>query len=247
MDYRRRSYTTSSKRVSRKSHKRAFREFKRSSWAPRLSLAGQGPRYQIDGPPQSIMQKLRYVGTGSLITAAVAGNETVVTYPLDPFAVGGILAPTNHQPTGFDQWATLYANWRVRATRIRITFQANPATSNVNSCWFASTIIPPSGGTGYPDYVSAAQDPRSKSGVGSSYNSGITVHKHYNTLQMLAGAVDPTDDVYTGSPTAGANSQATLFMIVRNGPNPQGIQGAYQVDIKFYMEFFSPLGMPKST
>jgi len=243
---RRRSYS-SSKRVSRKSSKRGFREFKRSTWAPRLTMRGQGPHYQIDGPPQSIMQKLRYVGTGSLITSAIAGNETSVTYPLDPFAISGVLAPTNHQPTGFDQWSTIYNSFRVRATRVRITFQANPATSNINACWFASTIVPPGSGFAFPDYVSVAADPRSKSGVGHSYNSGVTVHKHYNTLQMLAGAVDPTDDNYTGTGSAAAPTSGSLIMYIRNGPNPQSVQGAYQVDIKFYLEFFNPLGLPKST
>jgi len=242
---RRRSYS-SSKRVSRKANKRNFREFKRSTWAPRLSFGGQGPRYQIDGPPQSIMQKLRYTGTGALVTAAVAGSEAGVTYPLDPFAIASVLAPTGHQPTGFDQWSTMYNSFRVRAWKIRVMFQGNPATSNLNGCFFASTVVAPGAGNALTQYIDVAQDPRSKSGVGHSIHSGITVHKHYNSLQMLAGNVDPTDDVYTGTSAAGAPAFAQLIMFCRNGVNPQSLQGQYQIDIKFYMEFFAPLGVPKS-
>nr|CRY97425.1 hypothetical protein [uncultured prokaryote] len=246
MDNRRRSYTASNKRVTRKHFKRGFREFKRG-WQPSLTMAGQGPHYRIDGPPQSILQKLRYTGTGALVTSAIAGNEQSIVYPLDPNAIASLLAPTGHQPTGWDQWQTLYSQARVRASRVRITFQANPATSNNNSIFFASTVLVPGASSGLVQYVDVAQDPRSKSGVGHSIGSGVTVHKHYNTLQMLAGAVDPTDDAYTITGTSAAPLFGSVVMIVRNGNNPQSMNGTYQIDIKFYMEFFAPINVPRST
>lgn len=246
MDNRRRSYTTSNKRVTRKHFKRDFRSFKRG-WQPSLTMAGQGPHYRIDGPPQSILQKLRYTGTGALVTSAVAGNEAAVTYPLDPIAIQSVLAPTGHQPTGWDQWTTLYSQARVRATRVRITFQGYPGTTNPNSVFFASTILVPGAASSIVQYIDVAQDPRSKSGVAQQYNSGVTVHKHYNTLQMLAGAVDPTDDAYTITGTSAAPLFGSVYMITRNGNAPQTVNGTYQIDIKFYMEFFAPINNARST
>lgn len=243
---RRRSH--SAKRVSRKDNKRGYREFKRNAWSPHLRFGAQGQALRIDGPPQNMMQKLRYVGVGSLVSAAIAGNESGVTYNLDPFDIVGTLAPTAHQPTGFDQWSTIYSTWRVRAYKLRITAQALPSVaSNFNSCTFASTIIPPGSATALSGYVDVAQDARSKSGVCQSYYSGITTHKHYYSLQSLAGNVDPLDDVYTGTNAAAAGQYPKLLMFIRNGSQPQGLSVLYQVEIKFYMEFFSPTANSKST
>lgn len=238
--YRRSNKTGFNKPVTRKYAKRDWKELKRSPsfrLPPTNFGLGAGQRNRSDGLPQSIMQKLRYTGTGSVVTTNVLNNFSAVTYFLDPYNIRTQSAPVAHQPTFFDQWGALYTNQRVRAWKVRITAQC----SSASPAYFGSTFVAP-GNTGgnITTYLDLAQDYRAKSGIVHNTGSGVTVHKHYHTLRDLAGNVDPTDDTYGGTQLAPAVEYPLLIMGATNSAaQVSGV--AYQVDIVFYVEFYSPI------
>lgn len=253
MDHRRRSYTVSTKRVSRKQNKRGYREFKRNAWTPSLSIAAQGQSNRRDGIPPSMLQKLRYTGVTELVLAGSSYSENGVTITLDPFGILSAGLPTTHQPTYFDQFMTLYTNYRVRAYKVRIQSNCLPQPPSTNTApgtaWFSSTIVAPQSGPSAPPvtgYLGNAQDARSKSGLCQRADAGITTHKHYHTLIALAGNVDPTDDAYTGSSTASPPLSPLLIMVARSDSGTQAMDVFVQLDIKFYVEFFNPLPITTS-
>ncbi len=251
MDHRRRSYTVSTKRVSRKQNKRGYREFKRNAWTPSLSIAGQGQINRRDGIPPSMLQKLRYSGVTEIALAATAYVEGGATVTLDPYGIVSAGLPTTHQPTYFDQMMTLYTNYRVRAYKVRVEASALPAPPQTNTAagvtFFGSVIVPP-GVVSSPvtGYLALAQDSRSKSGLCRRSDAGITTHKHYHTLLALAGNVDPTDDAYTGSATASPPLIPNLVIVGKNSANAVAMDIAVQIDVKFYVEFFNPLSVATS-
>jgi len=246
MDNRRRSYSVSTKRTSRKDNKRGYREFKRNAFSPRVAIPGQGQVNRRDGIPPSMLQKLRYTGITQLTTPAAAYGEQGLSFNLDPQSIGTAGLPVTHQPTLFDQFMTLYTNYRVRAYKVRV--QASAASTFTAFCWFGSCVIPP-GVSGAPvsGYLPLAQDPRSKSGLCMQTTAGVTTHKHYYSLMSLAGNVDPTDDAYTGSASAPPPLSATMNLVAKTDAVPSTASDVFiQVDIKFYVEFFNPLTVATS-
>lgn len=248
MDSRRRSYSGSNKRVSRKQNKRGYREFKRNAWSPQLSIAGQGQINRRDGIPPSMLQKLRYAGVSQIATPASSYGENGVSITLDPFGIGTAGLPVTHQPSLFDQFMTLYNNYRVRAYKVRITANASPpSVSTASATWFGSVILAPGvSGAAVTSYLALAADPRAKSGLCHRSDAGITVHKHYYSLQALAGNVDPTDDAYTGSSSASPPLITNLQLVAKSDVGTNISTVYFQVDVKFYVEFFNPLSVAVS-
>lgn len=246
MDHRRRSYTVSTKRVSRKQNKRGYREFKRNAWTPQLNIAGQGQINRRDGIPPSMLQKLRYSGVTQISVAGTAYAEAGLSFILDPYGIFSAGLPTNHQPTLFDQFMTLYTNYRVRAYKVRVqaaSLPDPPATATSPTiAYFGSVVVPP-GVVGGPltAYIPLAQDSRGKSGICQRADAGITTHKHYYSLQSLSGNVDPTDDAYTGSSTASPPLVPTMNLVGKGDATALAANISVQIDVKFYVEFFNPL------
>jgi len=247
MDHRNRSYSVSTKRVSRKQNKRGYREFKRNAWSPRVTIAGQGQVNRRDGIPPSMLQKLRYTGVTQLTTPVGAYAEQGLSFNLDPQSIVTAGLPNTHQPTLFDQMMTLYQNYRVRAYKVRVQATANTSGS-AQGVWFGSCVVPPGvSAAAVTAYLALAQDSRGKSGICHHTNSGITVHKHYYSLMALAGNVDPTDDAYTGSATAAPPLIPTMVSVAKADAAPVTAADIYlQYDIKFYVEFFNPLASATS-
>lgn len=251
MDHRRRSYTVSTKRISRKQNKRGYREFKRNAWTPSLSIAGQGQINRRDGIPPSMLQKLRYSGITELQLAASSYSENGIQVDLDPRGIVSAGLPTGHQPTYFDQFMTLYTNYRVRAYKVRIQANNLPQPPSTNTApataFIASSISPPGVAAGpISGYISLAQDARSKSGLCQRADAGITTHKHYHTLIALAGNVDPTDDTFTGTASASPPQIPVLLVTARSDSGTNAIDVFISIDIKFYVEFFNPLAVTNS-
>jgi len=252
MDHRRRSYSVSTKRLSRKQNKRGYREFKRNaSWSPHLTIAGQGQVNRRDGIPPSMLQKLRYTGLTTLSSAATAYAEVGFNLLLDPRDVLSAALPTGHQPTLFDQFMTLYTNYRVRAYKIRFQASCLPggaATATQPSTgFFGSVVVPPGvAAAAVSSYLALAQDSRGKSGLCQRGDAGITTHKHYYSLVSLSGTVDPTDDAYTGSAAAAPPLVPNAYVVFKNDGNALANDFTTQMDVKFYVEFFNPLAVATS-
>jgi len=250
MDSRRRSYTHSNKRVSRKYNKRAYREFKRS-WTPHVTIPGQGQVNRRDGIPPSMLQKLRYTGVTEIEVVNTPWGENGIQIVLDPRGIIGAGLPVTHQPSLFDQFMTLYTNYRVRAYKVRVqgTVLPQPPSTNTTpvTAFLGSVVVPPGVAPALvTGYLALSQDPRGKSGLCMRGDAGITTHKHYYSLMSLSGNVDPTDDAYTGSETVNPPLTPTLVIVTKSDGGTSYADMTLQIDIKFYVEFFNPRAVATS-
>jgi len=209
------------------------------SWNPGPTSfgLGAGQRNRSDGLPPSMMQKLRYTGYGTLVTTSTINNFSAYTYNLDPYAIRAMSAPIAHQPTFFDQYGGLYTNQRVRAWKIKISFNNN----NLAPAPVASTLVAPgNSGALITSFYDLSQDNRAKTGLMGGVGAPAVVQKHYHSVRSLAGNVDVTDDTYGGSQNTPA-AEYPLLVLGTTNYTATVTSCPYIVEITFFVEFYSPI------
>lgn len=115
---------------------------------------------EVAATPDAVRVKLRYTKYQNLLSASViyAGEAFRLNSPFQPSAAGGGPA------MGFDQWATLYKNYRCLGAKM-----TNTATSNITTAPLAIVTVPKNNATIDTTVVTVASETRAK--VGVSVNS----------------------------------------------------------------------------
>ncbi len=158
--------------------------------------------------PDSIRVQLKYV-------EEVSVNTTVTDYGTYVFRLNDLYDPnytsTGHQPTGFDQWMSIYNRFRVDKVRVRVT--ASPTSTYVSDKW-TMTLSPQSSTTSTTSIQSTAEDPRSKTVLVSAYQHGtienvFDLRRLFGVSKELYGSSN-----YTGTGTSSPNSIYYLHIFV---------------------------------
>lgn len=106
---------------SRPVSKRPPRRYKRSRRTPNPAMVSRRPLNfhpgLSDGFPDSQITKLVYEDR-NLLTASTAGSDVVWQFRMNSCYDPDYTNVTGNQPTGFDQWSTVYAKYSVYAAKI---------------------------------------------------------------------------------------------------------------------------------
>lgn len=182
--------------------------------------------------PPSIVTPLRYVETYN-ITEAVTGFNFVVMRAnsvFDPYDTGA-----GHQPLGFDQWAAIYAQYRVLRCKIKVDFHQNqstvPALVGITPSESNGTLI-----------GSAAEQPGSVYTMLAPEGSGNTCHTLYNSMDIVKYEGDygsKYDDRNSALVTASPSEGKFFHVWSLNPTGASSVDTVATVTLDYMVEFFN--------
>ena len=216
---------------------------KRKTFKRKGKRMGMKPSHvRIRGPsavPDYVDVKLKYVEVGTK-TATVVYNQAQYSgnSVFNPQNTGGY--GSSHQPMGFDQWATLYGSYMVKASSIEVDFVPSGVAQSLLYPVVAS-------GTAPSTLAAALEYPRVKTTM-SSIASGRTRLKHYMTTAGVYGLKSLNNDDQPYCALVGANPALQWFWIFGfQDPDvtTSTIQSA-KITITYYVRFFGRINLSQS-
>lgn len=170
----------------------------------------------------------------------------------DPRSFAAWLTPSWDQPTGFDQWLTLYEKYTVYAVKIKVVVDNSSVGDvimgmypNTTATQFSNTTL---NNYDYQSFENIASSPGGAVffiGADGSVSSRIVYRKYFVLKSWFGNLWD--DDAQSG--TAGA-SPTNLFywnwLYVQTGWGANAYNLFSRFKIKFYVKFTSPIVLGQS-
>lgn len=187
--------------------------------------------------PDRIFVKLRYRTTHQNTTTAGAKYDYVFSGNniFDPDTTG-----TGHQPLLFDTYASLYSNYVVHASKMKVTSNNLASTNEGASCAF---IVTPSITSLASFSVDEISEQRYAVKKLTTLNPGKTIIKSYMSTAKIYGVpkyVVTADDKFSSAVSTGPTNN-WRWTITQQNLGSNTVNQYYQVEMVFYVEFKNPI------
>ncbi len=186
--------------------------------------------------PPSIFVKLKYSDLTS-VSGITFGNRTFGLNCLYDPNISGV----GVQPTGFDQWMSIYRRYYVFNVRMAVEFFNTAAATITELC-----IYPSTGGTSLTTISGAADLPLAKrsssSGTNGLFRSSLRMGLNIPTFLGRLTA----ESTFYGSATANPGTVAYGHIALGSADGVTNISGYYRVTLTFAVKFFDVLQLDQS-
>ena len=239
MPYRKRYRKRSRRRKYNKRRSYIKRYMRRRFSMPRTLISKTAT-----GIPDRQMMKLKYTDFLTLDPAGTLENYLYRGNSLfDPDLTGG-----GHQPLGRDQWVNFYSRYRVRASKIRVSFLPRSNTT-IDSNIMIHVIPTLDAGSVSQQPRDLVEQPYSRwrlLGTANGTQNGVNLHNYMSTKKIM-GIPDINTDDYASLMTTNPLRQWYWNLGVQNLQSTVGIPGANVcVQITYYVELFDRVSLSES-
>lgn len=179
--------------------------------------------------PDMLFTKLKYNGRSSS-TATSPFNTQI-------YSINSLFDPdqtaTGHQPLGFDEWASFYARYEVKASRIRVRIH------NVHNANAMETVVYPSQASVPVTTLSTTiEQPYSRRVATAGTNSKMTgfMTNYIGVKKLMGRNIDSVN--FTASTTANPAHQVYWVIYTSSLDGSTNVDMILEVDILYYCRFY---------
>lgn len=201
--------------------------------AKRMGRTSKAIIRQPTGTADSLYIKLRYsqaytfsITSGVAVTQVMRGNSL-----FDPDFSG-----TGGQPYFFDQWATLYQNYTVLGSAIKVTaFSVTPTVV------YDVIVCPSTSSSSYSSNIEASEQPYTTSRQSQINQPHLLVNKYMSTNKIngLKKSQTTNDPAFSAATGANPSSQWYWHIYANDVVSSSTITLAVKIVVTYYCRFFN--------
>lgn len=187
--------------------------------------------------PPAIRTKLRYAARVVMASAAGVYVSQIFSHNslFDPDVSGGAV-----QPEGFDQWATLYEEYRVYKCTCKVTFTSVGTTAATSS--FRAALVASDTATAESSVDDAAGSPYAKSTYSMGTTNAPRVLTKTITVSTIRGVPEDSvmeEDNYSASTLVSPTERTYWQVYIQPIDLTSSINVFAYVEITYYCDFFT--------
>jgi len=148
---------------------------------------------------------------------------------------------TGHQPFGFDQWKSIYGNYRVFASSIKCTFNAQTSTSGVTET-FRAAVVPRLVTTSLASDIPAwTEAPWVQTATGNLFRPTV-LNQYMSTAKIssVSPSAVASEDNYQAASSANPTDQWYWHIYVQTGDSSTTSNILVDVELVYYAQLEAP-------